>query len=180
MGALLGLADSVAGLCGGLAALPGWVVSTNLMLRAVDLRRGRAARAARRRAAGRAQRGRDERRASATRAPPTGSSPTARSPRRSSCPRAARRSTSGRSGLAAPALDPDDDSRSSPTYLGTRPVGADTLAIDVTEQVRNPWGILHGGVTAALVDLAARHATGGRATTDTVLHFLAPGSGRAR
>ena len=30
-------------------------------------------------------------------------------------------------------------------------------------------------MTAALVDLAARHATGGSATTDTVLHFLAPG-----
>ena len=46
-------------------------------------------------------------------------------------------------------------------FLGIRAVDDDALAIDVTEQLRNPWGILHGGVTAALVDLAARHATGG-------------------
>jgi acyl-coenzyme A thioesterase PaaI-like protein len=34
-------------------------------------------------------------------------------------------------------------------------------------------GILHGGVVAALVDLAAEHATRG-IVTDVVLHFLAP------
>ena len=31
-GALLTMADTVGGMCAGLAALPGWVVSTNLML----------------------------------------------------------------------------------------------------------------------------------------------------
>ena len=76
--------------------------------------------------------------------------------------------------LDAPTLDPAVTPKLA-DFLGTRAVADDALAIDVTEQLRNPWGILHGGATAALVDLAARHATGGRATTDTVLHFLAPG-----
>ncbi len=41
-GALLTMADTVGGMCAGLAALPGWVVSTNLMLRTVPARtRGR-------------------------------------------------------------------------------------------------------------------------------------------
>ncbi len=61
-----------------------------------------------------------------------------------------------------------------PEWLGIRPVGADTLEIDLTDELRNPWGILHGGVVATLVDLAAEYATGGGHTTDVVLHFLAP------
>jgi uncharacterized protein (TIGR00369 family) len=76
--------------------------------------------------------------------------------------------------LSAPVADP---ATTPPLdrYLGIRTVDATALAVDVTDQLRNPWGILHGGVTAALVDLAARHATGGVTTTDAVLHFLAPG-----
>ncbi len=61
-----------------------------------------------------------------------------------------------------------------PDWLGTRAVGARALEIDISADLRNPWGILHGGVLAALVDLAAEHATGGGTTTDVVLHFLAP------
>ena len=49
----------------------------------------------------------------------------------------------------------------------------------LAESLRNPWGILHGGAVASLVDLAAEHVTGG-ITTDVVLHFLAPEPGRAR
>jgi acyl-coenzyme A thioesterase PaaI-like protein len=173
MGALLGLADSVAGLCGGLAALPGWVVSTNLMLRAVDLRvvgpialRADVLRAGRNavvtsiaiRDAGAADRLIADGALTSAVLVPEGGPPVYERPLR----------------LLAPALDPETTPELA-AYLGTRPVGADTLAIDVTEQVLNPWGIVHGGATAALVDLAARHATGGRATTDTVLHFLAPG-----
>jgi acyl-coenzyme A thioesterase PaaI-like protein len=44
----------------------------------------------------------------------------------------------------------------------------------LADGLRNPWGILHGGVVASLVDAAAEHASGGRATADVVLHFLAP------
>ena len=50
----------------------------------------------------------------------------------------------------------------------------DAVEIDLADRLRNPWGILHGGVVATLVDLAAEHATGGGCTTDVVLHFLAP------
>lgn len=50
----------------------------------------------------------------------------------------------------------------------------------LTDALRNPWGILHGGVTAAIVDAAGEAAVSGRtghaaATADCVLHYLAPG-----
>lgn len=60
-----------------------------------------------------------------------------------------------------------------PEWLGARVVGPDALEIGLEDRLRNPWGILHGGVVAMLVDLAAEHATGG-ITTDVVLHYLAP------
>ena len=41
------------------------------------------------------------------------------------------------------------------------PSGTDAIEIDLADELRNPWGILHGGVVATLVDLAAEHATGG-------------------
>ena len=52
--------------------------------------------------------------------------------------------------------------------------GDHAVEIDLADGLRNPWGILHGGVVATLVDLAAEHATNGAHTTDVVLHFLAP------
>jgi uncharacterized protein (TIGR00369 family) len=172
-GALLALADSVAGLCGGLAALPGWVVSTNLMLHVV---RGDAAGPLELRAdvlrAGRKavvsavtvhDAGADDRLLAdgiltSAVLVPEGGPPLYARPLR----------------LEAPPIDP----RRAPhltEYVGVRTVDATTVAIDVADELRNPWGILHGGVTAVLVDLAARHATGGPATTDAVVHFLAPG-----
>src|SRR4029077_16843386 len=73
---------------------------------------------------------------------------------------------------------------SMPDGLGIRPVGDHTVEIDLAVELRNPWGILHGGVVATLVDLAAEpapvgdlaaeHATCGGSTTDVVLHFIAP------
>jgi uncharacterized protein (TIGR00369 family) len=51
--------------------------------------------------------------------------------------------------------------------------GQGVVEVDLTDNLRNPWGIMHGGVVAFLVDLATAHASGG-ATTDVVLHFLAP------
>jgi uncharacterized protein (TIGR00369 family) len=52
--------------------------------------------------------------------------------------------------------------------------------IELRDDLRNPWGILHGAVVASMVDLAAEHAVGALVggpvvTTDIVLHFLAPG-----
>ncbi len=60
-----------------------------------------------------------------------------------------------------------------PEWLGTKSVDASTIEIELAESLRNPWGILHGGVVASLVDLAAEHVTGD-ITADVVLHFLAP------
>jgi acyl-coenzyme A thioesterase PaaI-like protein len=173
MGALLGLADSVAGLCGGLAALPGWVVSTNLMLRAVQLDvvgplalRADVLRAGRNavvtsiavRDAGADDRLVADGALTSAILVPEGGPPVYERPLR----------------LTAPDLD----TAATPAladFLGTRSIDATAVGVELTDELRNPWGILHGGVTAALVDLAARHATGGTATTDAVLHFLAPG-----
>jgi uncharacterized protein (TIGR00369 family) len=76
--------------------------------------------------------------------------------------------------LRAPEPDPDSTVHLD-EFLGAQATAADQLTLAITDQLRNPWGILHGGVTASLVDLVSRHATGGAATTDTVLHFLSPG-----
>lgn len=65
-------------------------------------------------------------------------------------------------------------------YLGFR-VGEDaSVEVDVADWLRNPWGILHGGVTSCLADVAA--ASAGSAAlartarvTDQMVRFLAPG-----
>jgi uncharacterized protein (TIGR00369 family) len=171
-GALLTLVDMIGGLCGGLAALPdGWVVSTNLSARTVRLahtgpflldahvlRQGRASVVT-------AVRIRDEGADNAlvvdgvlTSAilvpkdgPPQWDRPLV--------------------------LDPGDPPAVPwpplPEWLGAQPVDATTMAMPLADALRNPWGILHGGALAALIDLAVEHATGG-VTTDVVLHFLAP------
>ena len=178
MGALLGLADSVAGLCGGLAALPGWVVSTNLMLRAVDLAvvgplafRADVLRAGRNAVVTEVQvrdAGADDRLVAdgvltSAVLVPDGGPPVYERPLV----------------LTAPPLDPATTPALA-DYLGTRAPDADTLAIELTEQLRNPWGILHGGVTAALVDLAGRHATGGSASHRHRAALRRAGPGRTR
>jgi uncharacterized protein (TIGR00369 family) len=59
------------------------------------------------------------------------------------------------------------------TWLAVRDAGPNGVEIDLAESIRNPWGILHGGVVAMLVDLATERATQ-RTSSDVVLHFLAP------
>lgn len=59
-----------------------------------------------------------------------------------------------------------------------------TTRLELADHLRNPWGILHGGAVAVLVDVAACRAaasTGagpvtveGLAAADTVLHYLRP------
>lgn len=51
---------------------------------------------------------------------------------------------------------------------------ADGVELELRPELRNPWGILHGGVTGCLVEAAARRAGGGT-PADTVVHFLRPG-----
>ena len=173
MGALLTLADSIGGLAGGLAALPGWVVSTNLMLRAVD-----------RHAIG-----------------PLGlKSHVVRAGKNATVTEICITDTGNADALVAtgtltsavlqpeggpPVYErplvlsaPDVDPATMPhltEFLGATASAPSQLSLVITDELRNPWGILHGGVTAALVDLAGCHATGRAATTDTVLHYLSPG-----
>lgn len=172
-GALLTLADSAGGLGAGLAVLPGWVVSTNLMLRSV-----------RRTVTG-----------------PIGiESAVVRAGRHAAVStvtivdRAADDATVAVGTLTSAVLEPADgppvyerplvltfdplDHVSPPPlpeFLGATPTGPDQLSVVITPEIRNPWGILHGGATAALVDLAGMHTTGGCATTDAVIHFVSPG-----
>ncbi|MDP9331933.1 MAG: hypothetical protein M3Q30_01280 [Actinomycetota bacterium] len=171
-GALLTMLDNVGGLSGGLAALPGWVVSTNLAARVVALSHVGPLRID----SGLLRRGRnnvvtgvqirDEGRrdmlvasgvlTSAILVPENGPPQWSRPLVLEAAPE------------PAPALP------SIPDWLGVRAVGDHAVEIDLAVELRNPWGILHGGVVATLVDLAAEHATGGGSTTDVVLHFLAP------
>ncbi len=181
MGALLTLADSVGGLCAGLAALPGWVVTTNLMLRTIRLGVvGPIGLAATVRRVGskavvttvtiRDLGAQDVLVADASltsavlqpqNGPPSYDRPLV---------------------LAHPPLD-SSDRRPLSEFLGIRATAANQLTIDIGDALRNPWGILHGGAAAALVDLAGVHATAETnpdsstewVTTDAVLHFVSPG-----
>lgn len=172
-GALLTMLDNVGGLGGGLAALPdGWVVSTNLAARVVELahvgplrldarllRRGRNAVVT---SVEISDEGAHDTRVasgiltSAILVPENGPPKWARP--------LVLDTTIGR----APNLPLIAE------WLGVRSVDDHAVEIDLAAELRNPWGILHGGVVATLVDLAAEHATGGGYTTDVVLHFLAP------
>ena len=171
-GALLTMLDNVGGLCGGLAALPdGWVVSTNLSARTVRLehtgpfridarvlRQGRASVVT-------AVEIRDEGAGDALvvdgvltsailvpeHGPPRWERPLALGP-------------------GEPLVDPVP---AVPEWLGAHVVDATTVEMPLAESLRNPWGILHGGAVASLIDIAAEHVAGG-VTADVVLHFLAP------
>jgi len=171
-GALLTLADQVGGLCAGLAALPdGWVVSTNLGAHVVAPARTGPLRAeswvlrAGRNAVVTQVEIRDEGNGDAlvadgvltsavhvpAQGPPCWDRPLvldAHPPVRDALPRVEE-------------------------WRGLRVVGDAAVEVALEDRLRNPWGILHGGVVAMLVDLAAEHATRG-VTTDVVLHFLAP------
>jgi uncharacterized protein (TIGR00369 family) len=172
-GALLTMADTVGGMCGGLAALPGWVVSTNLMLRtepdehagplALDARVLRAGRNAVVTQVTIVDRGggdtvvADGVLTSAVLVP-EGGPPDFGRPMVLEAPPAP--------DPVLPLLD----------FFGIRPVDGTAVGLEITDRVRNPWGILHGGASAVLVDAAATHAIGGDArTADVVLHFLRPG-----
>ena len=172
-GALLTMLDNVGGLGGGLAALPdGWVVSTNLAARIVALAHAGPLRID----SGLLRRGRNN--------VVTGVQIHDEGARDALV-------ASGvlTSAILVPENGPPQWSRplvldappattahlpSMPDWLGIRTVGDHAVEIDLAVELRNPWGILHGGVVATLVDLAAEHATGGGSTTDVVLHFIAP------
>ncbi len=170
-GVLLTLADGIGGLCGGVAVLPRWVVSTNVMLRAARLdqvgpvrgvarvlRRGRNGVVT---AIELRDEGNDDARVaeavltSAALEPPPGMWIPRRPARLDPGPVPAIEG-SLRDALGISEVDP--------------PAGYDTaVRLDVTDEVRNPWGIVHGGATAMLVDAAVP------GSGDVVIHFLRPG-----
>jgi uncharacterized protein (TIGR00369 family) len=171
-GALLTMFDNVGGLCGGLAALPdGWVVSTNLSARLVRLdhvgpfridarvlRKGRASTVTAVEIHDEGARDAlvvDGILTSAVLVPENGP------------PRWTRPLVLGPGEpLAEPVPTVAD-------WLGAQHIDDQTVEMQLTDTLRNPWGILHGGAVASLIDLTAEHVTGG-VTTDVVLHFLAP------
>ncbi len=172
-GALLTMADTVGGMCAGLAVLPGWVVSTNLMLRASPrVHRGPLALDARVLRAGRHAvvtqvEIRDTGDAGDLIADgvltsavlePAGGPP--------DFPRPMVLEPPGGTDPVLPLLE----------FFGIRPHGDEAVALDINDRVRNPWGILHGGATAVLIDAASAHVLDPDATTaDAVMHFLRPG-----
>ncbi len=170
-GALLTMCDNVGGLCGGLASLPdGWVVSTNLMVRATTLavargvlrfrsevvRRGRNAVVT----SVEVRDGEDAPLArgmltSAVLVPRNGVPQWERPARIENVPTA------------------PDELPAFYEWLGVRDDG-DGVVLDVFDALRNPWGIVHGGVTAAVIDAAGVAVVPGAATHDAVVHYLAP------
>ena len=171
-GVMLTLFDNVAGFCGGLSALPdGWVVTTNIAVRAADtldavgplaitsrlLRRGRSA---------------------------VVTDGIARD--------------LGRDGvvvadcvLTSAILVPDGgppqwerpahlalahDATNLPEYyewLAIEPVAPDTVSLQLRDPLRNPWGILHGALHTLLAEDATRSLVDGRITS-AMLRFMAP------
>ena len=77
-------------------------------------------------------------------------------------------------------------------WIGARPICASEAddavgaTLELVDDLRNPWGFMHGGVTTALVDVSARAIAAAHAgikagltaerfrTTDVVMHFISP------
>jgi uncharacterized protein (TIGR00369 family) len=175
-GPLLAMADSAGGVCGGLASLPRWVVSTNLVARIATVEpRGPLRVVARvlrtgRHAAVTAIETVDDGTGSlvsevvltSAALQPAGGPPDYPRP------------------LSLPVTPAEDGLPEPDEYYGVRALhdedGARGVELDLTDTVRNPWGILHGGVTTSLVESAAARALDrGAALSSVVLHFLHPG-----
>jgi acyl-coenzyme A thioesterase PaaI-like protein len=171
IGVLATLLDSVGGLATGLAVLPDWVVTADLSLRTWAPTRGA-------RAHGEARLLRRGRSTSVGEVLIHDGDPAA--------PCGAGILTSGvlTPDFPLPAEigevmvsphrpEPADGHPPLPEWLGlvARPDGAE---LAVQPRLLNPWGMVHGGVTAMLVDLAVE-ATTGRLVDDMLLRYLRPG-----
>jgi uncharacterized protein (TIGR00369 family) len=84
---------------------------------------------------------------------------------------------------AAPMPPPVPGAPGPVEFFGIEPGTGPVTRLDLTDRIRNPWGILHGGGVAMLADEAACRAveartghgpTGRVAAGDTVLHYLSP------
>ncbi len=175
-GALVTMCDNAAGFTGGLASLPdGWVVSTNMSFRrfalpitgpiaiqAEVLRRGRRAVITAARVADRDGAVVADCVLTSSVLVPEGGPPHWERP----AVVAVERPRGVTPLLEALGIDENDDD----------PV----VRLEVDDQLRNPWGIVHGGVTATLVDVSGERAVrelgvDSAVTTDMMIHYLAPG-----
>jgi uncharacterized protein (TIGR00369 family) len=182
-GAIAAMVDNVGGLAAGLASSPdGWVVSTSLTtrvaslehvgplrLRADILRRGRASVVDRVQVFDDGAAGARIAEGVLTSAVlvPDGGPPAFARP-------------------VAMAPDGVGDAPAFAEWLDVRRGGDGVLELDLRDELRNPWGIMHGAVVSALVDVASVEAVAAStrtsdasgtavATADITLHFLAPG-----
>lgn len=178
-GVITALADIAAGIASGLASLPRWIVSTDLLISRVRtevvgpigidatvLRVGRTAAVTSARVLDEGAQGRTIATGvlTASLLAPEGGPP--------DHPRPFRLAP-----IEPPAADPPGIAEFFRLTHDDR--GPGTVGLDLVDHLRNPWGILHGGATAVLVaetaEHAARRSLGGRwYSGDTVLHFLSP------
>jgi uncharacterized protein (TIGR00369 family) len=84
--------------------------------------------------------------------------------------------------IGSPLIHATDNPVTGPvaSVLGLRIHEDASVEVDIDDWLRNPWGILHGGATACLVDVATEHAAVaalGRParTTGSMIRYLAPG-----
>jgi uncharacterized protein (TIGR00369 family) len=170
-GALLTMLDSAGGLLGGLAALPdGWVVSTNLSARIVRVDHTGPLRVDARVL----RKGKNTVVTAVSISDATGDELVLDGVLTSAILVPENGPPQWERPLVITPPDTSAHAQSLHEWIGLRTAGADAVEITLADGLRNPWGILHGGVVAALVDACAEHATGGGVTTDVVLHFLAP------
>jgi uncharacterized protein (TIGR00369 family) len=90
--------------------------------------------------------------------------------------------------FSAPMTPRDPEALPPEEFFGIEPGAGSVTRLRVVDRIRNPWGILHGGALAVLIEAAACRAAEvalsvssptGRghhqvAAADTVLHFLRP------
>lgn len=170
-GALLAMIDSVGGFAAGLAALPDWIVTTSVLLRV-----GRAPTTGPIRLEARVlRRGKNAVVTEVSVFDEGGVASGAIASAVITC--AVLTPTSGPPQLTRPvrirAQAPFDSPEPYETFFRLAGTPAQTR-LELDPHLRNRWGILHGGVVAALVDVAAVRAANGGASSDVVLHYLSP------
>ncbi|HEX3981569.1 MAG TPA: PaaI family thioesterase, partial [Acidimicrobiales bacterium] len=83
-----------------------------------------------------------------------------------------------------PMLPVDSDAPAPEEFFRIEPGIGSVTRLELADHLRNPWGILHGGAMAVLVDVASCRAVqsasvpptdgASSAAADTVLHYLRP------
>jgi uncharacterized protein (TIGR00369 family) len=179
-GALLTAVDSVGGLLAGLSVHPQWIVTTSIMSTIAELshegplriqgkilRRGRNAVVV---ALEVFDEGADDARVAAATMTSAVLDPGGEMDLRFDRP------------VRTPMTPPDPNPLPPEEFFCIQPGSGTVTRLELSERLRNPWGILHGGAVATLADVAACRAFGaqrapGRRTVaalDTVLHYLRP------